>query len=408
MPPRVGSRKPSHEIDSAVGTTGGAASPTGRGGEARGKSCPGIHRGVPTPADSRVLDGVHALAVLLLLTGCIETIAEHDAPTGEVARDCVVPPPAGITALGPPVSLEYPDASLWFWEDLARADGTPLPGPAAWVTSVDAACAAGPALVADDAGAPAQVLALAPDEILENETRTDGRRLALAPTGGFVLDGTGYLFYDLVVRGPGFFDEELLGTGMCTLAPGARTCERVARPDGTTLLWTPLERVLNRGGLVAGSPARALVAGCRRVGSFSTPCTIAGALVADVRDPDAYQMFEQFTGWVDALTDATIVGDAAGAFTIAPYDDGFAAIALDIFTGTVWIRVARAATGEFGHASETFTAVAPVTWPVHGGREHIALRPRPRSIVISYTTDGAPAGLHLVAYLLEPSLEDLE
>jgi len=38
-------------------------------------------------------------------------------------------------------------------------------------------------------------------------------------------------------------------------------------------------------------------------------------------------------------------------------------------------------------------------WFVRGGREHAALRPTPRSIVVSYATDGAAApGLHLVAF----------
>src|SRR6185503_13581491 len=161
-----------------------------------------------------------ALAALCA-AGCIHAIEEDESTVGVVVRDCRVP-----GELGAPVSLEYPDRSLWIWPDAA-----------AYVTSADEVCAAGPSL-----GPP--ILTLTAEEEAENQARTDGRRLVLRPTGGFAHQDVGYLFYERLIAGPGFFDEELLGTGLCTVAPGATACERQAA------FWTPDERVLDQGGVV--------------------------------------------------------------------------------------------------------------------------------------------------------------
>src|SRR5262249_30277394 len=153
---------------------------------------------------------------------------------------------------------------LWLWESAAGTDGA-----AARVASVDQACR-GVALLTDATGAPASVLALTAAERAANAARTDGKRLALAPTGGVVARGVGYVYYDELLRGPGVFDVENLGTGLCTLAPGAVSCVRVA--DGA-VLWAPDQQVLNQGGLIVGD--RAILAGCRTVAAFEAPCTIA-------------------------------------------------------------------------------------------------------------------------------------
>ena len=131
-------------------------------------------------------------------------------------------------------------------------------------------CASGVTLGLDAAGAPASLLALTPQETAANAARSDGRQLARVPFGGFVYAGLGYLFYDHALVGPGIFDEESQGTGLCVRADQAVTCNRVT-VNGDTILWKPDQRILNSGGLVVDD--RALVYGCRRVASFSTPCT---------------------------------------------------------------------------------------------------------------------------------------
>jgi hypothetical protein len=338
------------------------------------------------------------VSALLLGASCVDTIEQHTSTVGEIVRDCLVPPPAGVAALDAPVSLEYPDASLWFWERVDFVGGGPLFGAAARVTSAAEACAAGPRLISDDRGAPASVLALTAAEQAGNGARTDGRRLALVPFGGVVVDGVGYLYYDQVLRGPGLFDEVPLGTGLCVLDQGARACERAS---GGAVLWPPDERVLNRGGLVVGTGAgrRALILGCRRVGAFEHPCTLAGVPTASLRDPAAYQVWNAFDGWVPRLTDATSMADEPGALTVAPFEGGYIATSLDIFASRIQVRRADQAMGPYGHRVEALAAVPPASPFVHGGREHAALRPEARSIAVTYQTDGAAApGVHLVTF----------
>lgn len=337
--------------------------------------------------------------VVLALGACVEPIAEHESTIGEVVRDCVIAPPAGVAALEAPVSLEYADASLWIWPELAMTDGSRVAAAAARVTSADAACA-GLTLVRDGGGRVASVLALDAAEEAENATRTDGKRLALVPTGGVVDGATGYLYYDHVLHGPGLLDAEVVGTGLCVLAPGATACERVAA-GGSTRLWAPDARVLNRGGVIVddGGVRRAVVAGCRRVASFEDPCVVAGAPVAALRDPAAYAVWNVFDGWVARLVDASAFADEPGAVTLAPYDDGFLATSLDLFDARVEVRRSTRVQDGYGHAMVAFDVVAPASWFPRGGREHAALRPEPRSIAVTYATDGAAApGLHLVTF----------
>jgi|GEM_PF-2269819 hypothetical protein len=210
------------------------------------------------------------VVLVALASSCIDTIDEKNSAVGQLTSDCVVPVPDGVRSLDAPVSLEYSDGSLWIWRSLELADGRIVPNASALVSDATQACASGVSLGLDAAGAPASLLALTPQETAANAARSDGRQLALVPFGGFVYAGLGYLFYDHALVGPGIFDEESQGTGLCVRADQAVTCNRVT-VNGDTILWKPDQRILNSGGLVVDE--RALVYGCRRVASFSTPCT---------------------------------------------------------------------------------------------------------------------------------------
>ncbi len=330
------------------------------------------------------------------LAGCIHTLDEHESRVGDIERDCVIPIPVGVVALGAPVSIELPDASIWIWESLAMTDGSTVTNVAARI-SRSSACGQ-PQLAVDGAG-PRSILSLSPDELADNASRTDGRRLVLVPTGGFASAGLAYVYYDHVLRGPGFFDEQLLGTGLCVLDPAsANGCERV--DAGSTILWRPDQRVMNRGGLVVDD--RAMIAGCRKVGSFDEPCTITGVPLVDVRDPAAYRVWDAFGGWVDPMTDASELTNTIGSLTIAPFDDGtFIATQLELLDNEVVVQVSTRPEQSYGHRIHAFDVLPPAegTWFVSGGREHAALRADARSIVVSYATDNPAApGLHLVDF----------
>ena len=331
-----------------------------------------------------------------LASACIDHIAEETSTVGELTSDCVVPVPDGVRSLGAPVSLEYPDGSLWIWQSLELADGQSIANASAFVSDANQVCGSGVTLGLDASGAPASLLALTPQETQANAARTDGRQLALVPFGGFVYAGHGYLLYDHALLGPGIFDEESLGTGLCVRADQAVTCDRVTLNDDT-ILWTPDQRMLNSGGLVVGD--RALIYGCRPVASFSTLCTVSGAPLDALEDPSAYQVYNALNGWVDRLSDASAIADELGPVTVSAFSGAFMATILDIFESRFYVRRMSSATGEMDRRIAIFDALPPTSWFLGGGREHSGLRRNPRTIHVSYSTSAAAApGLHLAAF----------
>ncbi len=351
----------------------------------------------------RAAPAATALALALALAGCIEPLGEEASTLGEVIADCVVPRPAAVAGLGAPVSLEYADHSLWLWDQLELSGGGVVAGAAAVVADAGSVCAQGPALVTDPGGAPRSLLALTAAEVAANAARTDGKRLALLPRGGFVDGDEGYLLYAHALLRPGLLDVEELGSGLCVLAAGATACERITGDDGATVLW-PADRWLDGGGLVVGD--RAVVVGCRRVAAFTTPCVVSGAPLARVRDPSAWQVWNAFTGWVDDAGNGSVLLDSTGAVTLSAYEDGFLVTSLDPFENRVEARRSAVATDGFDHPSALFDTV-PASFFPSGGREHSGLRHgAARTVHVSYATDGAAApGLHLVTFRFHGAFE---
>ena len=346
---------------------------------------------------SRARVSSHLLVVLVALaSACIDHIDEETSPVGELTSDCVVPLPEGVRSLGAPASLEYPDGSLWIWRSLELVDGRIVPNASAFVSDANEACGSGVTLGLDASATPASLLALTPQETQANAARIDGRQLALVPFGGFVYVGLGYLFYDHALVGPGIFDEESLGTGLCVRADQAVTCDRVTL-NGDTVLWKQDQRILNSGGLVVDD--RALVYGCRHVASFSAFCTVSGAPLDALEVPSAYQVYNSFNGWVDQLSDASVITDELGPVTVSAYSGGFMATTLDIFESRFYVRRMPSAAGELDRRIAIFDALPPASWFLGGGREHSGLRRNPRTIHVSYSTSAAGApGLHLASF----------
>jgi hypothetical protein len=292
-------------------------------------------------------------SLLLLASACTHTI-DQDIPgsrAGEVVADCVVP----LADRGAPTSLEY-DAdgvSLWIWED-ARA----------LIRSAEGACRgeieplAGPAVP------------LLPEEEAENAARTDGRRIAVGPLGGFVAAGQGYLYYEKVLRGPGVFDSQPLGTGVCVLPSRTDPCVRTGQ-----LLWTTA-RPWGGSGFVDGD-GYAYIVSCQHAAAFEDVCGTARVRPGEAADASAYT-FLDFDGQFGA--------DPGGAVTVLR-DTG---IARSDVPG-----------GPFRLATIMFPAVAPESFFIGGGREHRALRV---GEVTAVTYDSRPSGLHLVTFRFAPEV----
>jgi hypothetical protein len=335
--------------------------------------------------------------------GCITHLGEDSSRVGTLRRDCVVPVPGGIRELGAPTSLEFPDESLWLWAAVTLEDGREVRNVSARVASAADVCNHGPTLARDDAGEPLSFLALTAEEMLSNEARVDGRKLALLPQGGFVHDGVGFVFYEHTLVGPGIFESTLLGTGLCEFESDG-ICRRVV-VDDSSLLFPAESRPLNEGGLVLDD--RALIFGCRNFAQFSRPCTVASVELSSIRDPSAYSYYNAFEGWVADPLQASIVLDQLGALSVSAMQGQYLATTLDPFAARFDVRFASEPTGSFERPIPLFDAVAPDTFFVGGGREHSGLRGTSRVLNVSYFTNraGKSYGLHLASFELNAGLQ---
>ncbi|HKA87984.1 MAG TPA: hypothetical protein VKE22_09975 [Haliangiales bacterium] len=318
---------------------------------------------------------------LFLVAACSHELAE-EAPgsrAGEVVADCVVPLRGALAGHGAPASLEY-DAdgpSLWMWED-ARAI----------VRSADAACRG----EMDVLSGP--IVPLLPGEIAENQARTDGRRIAVAPIGGFVAAGRGYLYYEKSLRGPGIFDAQHLGTGVCVVDAMTSACART--PD---LLWT-VGRPWGGSGLVAAD-GYAYVVSCLGIAAFTELCETARVRPEAAADASAYT-FLGFDGsfGADPSNGAVVLdGTNLASPSFVPSLGAYVVVFPNIFAPSLEVARSDAPGGPFGSRTRLFPAIAPDTFFIGGGREHRALR---RDDTVAITYDTRPSGLHLVTFRFAP------
>jgi hypothetical protein len=336
------------------------------------------------------------LFLALSLSHCVEHLGEEHASLGRLERDCALPLPAGVTELGAPAALEYPGETLFIWPSVTLSDGSVVRNTAARASDATALCDTGPELLLDDRGVPRSILLLSDEEMEQNSDRDDGRRLELVPVGGFVHEGIGYLYYEPTWLGPGFFDAEKSGTGLCLLE-GEDSCRRV-EVDGDTLLFPATARPLNQGGFVAAE--RALIYGCTHAASFSDPCTLSSVPLSEVTDPTAYRIYNEFDGWVEEPTEATILFDRPGPLTVSRIAGRFAAVGLDIFSSRFGVQFGLSPTGPFEPSQFLFQAVRPDGPFPGGGKEHPGLRRDNGTLHVTYFTDhaGSDYGLHLASF----------
>jgi hypothetical protein len=343
-----------------------------------------------------------AAGLAVFLASCVDTIDEEHSRIGDVVQDCVVPFPAGVADWGAPVSLEQADGSIWVWDSLTLQDGKSIRNAFGLVRTAADACAGRIDLVRDGAGRPASAIALSSAEIAANAARTDGRRLDLVATGGFVDAGRGFLYYEERLSGPGVFDSQLLGRGLCVFEHGETApCTRVVR-SGTTRLWGPDSHPFNRGGFVDDA-GFALVYGCDQAAAFEDVCIVARVPVQEAADPAAYRFFNPFSGWIEDPRNAGNLFNRAGSFTVRwnAFLGRYTAIGTDIFASSVILSRSAEPTGDFDSPDVLFDAVKPASFFLAGGIEHAALSEEAGRIVrVSYFTnaDGPEHGLHLVSF----------
>lgn len=348
------------------------------------------------------------LAAGVTFGGCVHGLEEEKlgrSTLGYTVDDCIIPVPSGLESLHAPVSIEYSDRSLWIWESVTLGTGTQIRVAAATVATVEDACNGSLTFITDGTGDPTSILSLTPEEQIENQTRTDGRELRLRPTGGFAFEGRGYLYYEKILAGPGFFEATVLGVGLCIIDPAGQTCARVmpdVYPDEPSLLWDRAEWPGNRGAFVADD-GYVYVHGCLHAAAFEDLCTVAQVLPAHAGEPSQYRYYSGFDGWIEDPWNATVVFETAGLVTPSfnPYLDRYVATTPNIWDSTIEVRLSSTPGGSFGDPIVLFDAVGPEGWFIGGGVEHAALGSTDgRTIAISYYTDtsGPAFGLHLVTF----------
>jgi hypothetical protein len=353
---------------------------------------------------------VTALAAALVAavgSGCL-VVMDDETPArraGEVVGDCVVPVPAGVAELGAPVSVELPEGSWWLFGETTltaptAAGASTVPTFGALVRNVADACAGALEIPRDEAGAPLPAIALLPEEAAENAAREDGRRVALAPRGGFAWSGRAYVYYDKVVLGPGLFDVEWLGTGLCVAQGPASPCVRQE-----TLLWTGAQPAWAGPGVVADD-GLVYLAACFHAAAFVDLCGVARVAPESAADPSAYRFANAFDGWVTDPRGFTVAFENAGAVTLGwnPSLGEATAVSANIWDSTLELRRAPTFAGGWSPPETLFTAVPPEGWFIGGGAEHAALRSADgRTLALTYQTAAAagPPGLHLVTVALE-------
>lgn len=335
--------------------------------------------------------------MVVWLAGCAVELDLEQRTAATVTSDCVLPGGPRTAA----ISLEFVEAgaSVWIWGTAEGPDG-PVDAAVSVVTDRARACADGVSLVEDDDGRPVSILTLTPAEQLANASRQDGRRLVLEPIGGFVHDGVGFLYYAHALLGPGFFDRERLGAGLCRMPSPGAVCARASEAP----LWGPNQPAPGESGFV-GDDGRVLLARRVHAAAFDDFCTFARVFPEDAADPTAYE-YAGLTAWSSDPAAAVRAFDATGRVTLRdqPWIGRPVATVADIWSPSVAMRVLAEPDGSVvGSPVTLFAAVPPGDWFIGGGSEHAALGSADgREIVVSYSTDPTGAGpdLHLVTLRL--------
>jgi hypothetical protein len=338
----------------------------------------------------------------LALAACAIQMGEEALSLGVVTHDCVIPMPE---VMGAPLSIETSRGSLWVFRN----------GRAAVVESRAGACADGLDFFADEHGEPLQILSQTEQELAENDGRDDGRQIELEPLAGFASGAGAVLYYDKILTGPGIFERERLGTGVCVLdsldEPGA--CQRLLpqRFEGeASLIFDKGERSWNRSALVADD-GQVYLYGCFHSAAFVDSCSVARVVPERIAEADAYQYYNVFTGWTDDPWNSTELFDSAGPFTIS-YSERlkhYVAVRHDIWEATFRISTSENPLEGFAGDLPLFSVPAPEDWFVDGGREHRALRDGDADLVLSYYTEaGHDSGLHLAGYKFSDDTMALE
>jgi hypothetical protein len=329
-------------------------------------------------------------AVTLTLTsGCSVRLDDEPSavqPDVEVrsARElCVAAPPPSIER-GGAFSLEFSQGAMLIFAETIE-NGAIFSGSSAALAGTDPCDPATD--VRDGAGNLAPLIALTPEEALPRE---DGASIRLWPTGGFVHDDAGYVFYDKVLF-YGYFDTVVLGTGVATVRYGelAKRVTVGAYAHEPTLLWLAPQ---GWGKSVAlGPDGLAYVYGCLHLGPWNDVCRVARVAPEQAGDADAYEYWDG-ERWSDRADNAAPILDELQSVSVThrPALGGFVAVLPGYLENRVLARIAAQPQGPFGKPVELYKGTPPEQFWIGDVRVHD--QPGPRGgLLTSYQTRPADA-----------------
>jgi hypothetical protein len=349
------------------------------------------------------------ILILLSSSGCTLSLDEEhledlSPPFADVRELCVQSPPAGVSQ-GTAFSLALPTGSSFFFADTVVEEGATLsflPNTEALATDTETPCAFD--YLRDSNGDLHVPIPLTEEERALDESRTDGRRTALWPRGGFVAGEAGYVFYQKVALAD-YFDVAELGTGVAQIRadePAERL--KVERyPEEPLLTWLAPNSDWGTGALL-GNDGMAYVYGCYQRASFDVGCRVARVDPARVAEPDAYRYYDFDGHWSDRVERASWI--LSGATNLS----GFYSAALgryvllysEFLGNRVYAVTAPEPFGPFSEPVVLTTGLSPQQFwigrvDVHPGLGSVD----GRRFVFGYHTDNPTApGLHLVEAVL--------
>jgi len=345
----------------------------------------------------------------LLSSGCTLSLDEEHledlSPAfADVRELCVQSPPKGVSQ-GTALSLALPAGSSFFFGDTIVTEDAAvafLPNTAALVTDAAKPCAFD--YQRDAAGALEVPIALTEEERAFDEERTDGRRTALWPRGGFAAGDTGYVFYQKVAMAD-YFDVAEMGTGVARIRAG-EPAERLAvqrDAEEPLLTWVAPNFDWATGALL-GNDGLAYVYGCYQRAAFDVGCRVARVDPEHVAEPDAYAYYDFDGEWSDRVERASWV--VSGATNLS----GFYSTALgryvlvysEFLGNRVYFVTAPEPFGPFSEPVVLTTGLAPREYWIGRVDVHPGLGSADgRRFVFGYHTDNPAApGLHLVEAVL--------
>jgi hypothetical protein len=343
--------------------------------------------------------------VLLLGVACTTSLDEEELvdlsePFADVRELCVQNPPAGMSQ-GTALSLHLASGSFLFFADTMLETGSDVavfPNTEAIVTDSQNPCAIDYLRSAN--GDLLVPIALTDEEMALDQNRTDGRRTALWPRGGFAAGDSGFVFYQKLALSD-YSDVVFEGTGVAQIGLDGLAERLLAQHyAGEPLLtWVAPNSDWGTGALL-GNDGMAYVFGCYERAFADVGCRLGRVDPTRVALPRAYGYYDVEGKWSDRAERAAWVFSGASNLSgfYSPALGRYVLLYSEYLGNRVYAVTAPDPWGPFSEPKELMTALAPRQFWIGRVDVHPGYASADgKRFVFGYHTDNPAApGLHFV------------